>query len=139
MPVTYCIDALGRIIRTTCSGPVNLAEVLEHFRALQEDPACTGQLDVLLNVCEAQVLPQASQLGAVSAAVGTIREKVQFEFCAIVASGDAMFGMMRMFEVFADKYFRAVRVFRETDKAEFWLAAQRAAQDSAPRSHPRGT
>jgi cupin superfamily acireductone dioxygenase involved in methionine salvage len=47
--------------------------------------------------------------------------------------------MMRMFEVFADKYFRAVRVFRETDKAESWLAEQRAAQDSAPKLHPRGT
>jgi len=139
MPVTYCIDAPGKIIRTTCSGPVDLAEVLEHFRVLQEDPACTGQMDVLLNVSQTRLLPQATQLSAVSAAVGMIREKVQFEFCAIVASGDAMFGMMRMFEVFADKYFRAVCVFRETATAEAWLAAQRAAQDSAPKPHPRDT
>jgi hypothetical protein len=139
MPVTYSIDALGKMIRTTCSGPVKLEEVLEHFRTLQDDPACTGQLDVLLNVSETQALPQASQLSAVSGAVGMIREKVQFEFCAIVASGDAMFGMMRMFEVYADKYFRAVRVFRESAKAESWLAAQRAAQDSAPKPHPRDT
>jgi len=129
MPVAYSIDAPGKTIRTTCSGPVKLADVLDHFRTLQDDPACTGQLDVLLNVSEAHLLPQTSQLGAVSAAVSMVREKVEFRFCAIVASGDAMFGMMRMFEVFVGKYFHAIKVFRGAADAESWLATQRAGHD----------
>jgi len=131
MPVTYSIDTVGTIIRTTCSGPVKLPDVLEHFRELDNDPACVGQLDVLLDVNEAQILPQTTQLGAVSAAVSLVRQKVDFRFCAIVASRDAMFGMMRMFEVFVGKYFRAMHVFRSAAEAEEWLAAQRKEHDGA--------
>jgi len=133
MPVTYSIDAPGKMIRTTCSGLVKLEEVLDHFRTLQDDPACTGQLDVLLNVSEAKTLPQTTQLGNVIAAVSMVREKVEFRFCAIVASQDAMFGMMRIFEVFAGRYFRAIHVFREAPEAETWLTGQRARQDAGPK------
>jgi hypothetical protein len=139
MPVTYSIDAQGKMIRTTCSGPVKLGEVLDHFKTLQDDPACTGQLDVLLNVSETESLPQTTQLGNVIGAVSMVREKVEFRFCAIVASRDAMFGMMRMFEVFAGRYFRGIQVFREATEAEAWLAAQRAAQDTGHQPDPRGT
>jgi hypothetical protein len=34
-----------------------------------------------------------------------------------------MFGMMRMFEVFAGKHFRAIRVFRDLTAAEAWLVS----------------
>jgi hypothetical protein len=123
MPVTYRIDAATRTIRTTCSRPLAFAEVMDHFRGLKEDPACSGPLNVLLDVSDADLVPQASQLGAVSAAVSLVRSKVQFRACAIVATRDAMFGMMRMFEVLASDYFSAIRVFRKMDEAEAWLAA----------------
>jgi DNA gyrase inhibitor GyrI len=137
VPVTYSIDTGERLIRTTCSGPVKLAEIQNHFRTLMEDPAATGRLDVLLNVSEARVLPQSSQLVSVSAELAAIRDKVRFGICAIVAESDAMFGMMRMFEVFAGKYFRAIQVFRGTAEAEAWLAAQRAARDSGRKPNPQ--
>ena len=137
MPVTYRIDAVEKMIATTCSGEVRLDDVLTHFHELEQDPACTGQLDVVLNVSDAKVIPQTPQLSAVSGALSMIREKVQFRFCAIVASGDVMFGMMRIFEVFAAKYFRAIRVFRRTADAEGWLAEQRAGQDAGHRPDSR--
>ncbi|MGO9087420.1 MAG: hypothetical protein ACLP6G_02885 [Terriglobales bacterium] len=130
MPVTYSIDAPARTIRTTCRGPVKLAEVLDHFRTLQDDPACTGQLDVLLNLSDVESLPQTTQLTNVTAAVSLVRAKVEFRFCAIVANRDAMFGMMRIFEVFAGRYFRAIQVFRGETEAEAWLAGERAGQDT---------
>jgi len=103
---------------------------LDHLRELKEDPACLGRLDVLLDVSDADLVPEGSQLGAVGAAVGSIRNKVQFRWCAIVASRDAMFGMMRVFEVRAGNYFGAIRVFRGTAEAEAWLASQK--NDTAP-------
>jgi len=130
MPVTYHIDTARKIIRTTCSSPVQFEEVIEHFQTLKKDPACIGQLDVVLDVSEADALPDSSQLGSVKAELAGIREHVEFGVCAIVASRDAMFGMMRMFEVFAGPYFRAIRVFRESGEAEKWLASQRAALDA---------
>jgi hypothetical protein len=129
MPVTYKIDAARRLIHTTCSRPLTFTEVIEHFRTLKEDPACTGHLDVLLDVSEADTLPVSSQLGTVSAELGAVRAKVKFGLCAIIATRDAMFGMMRIFEVVAGPYFRAIRVFRGAAEAQAWLVSQQTAQD----------
>ncbi len=126
MPVTYSIDATRRRIHTVCTGHLNFAEVMDHFRQLKVDPACCGRMDVLLDVSNADSLPESNQIGAVGTALGAIRPKVQFEACGIVAAKDAMFGMMRMFEVRAGDYFGAARVFRKAADAEIWLASQQA-------------
>jgi hypothetical protein len=123
MPVTYSIDADRKLLHTICSGPVNLPEVVAHFQALRDDPACTGRLDLLLDVSEAESAPQSAELGTVVAEVASVRRKVEFGMCAIVATRDSMFGMMRMFEVLASRYFRAIRVFRDAGEAEAWLAS----------------
>ncbi len=130
MPVTYSIDLSKRIIRTTCSSPLTFAEVIDHFRTLNEDPVCAGYFDVLLDVSTADVVPQGGQIGAVAGQVAAIREKVQFGFLAIMATRAAMFGMMRMFEVFAGAYFRATRVFHNFGEAEAWMTAQQLAAES---------
>ncbi len=121
MPVTYQIDAARERIHTMCSRPLTFTEVVDHFRTLKVDPACTGHLDVLLDVSDADSLPATNQLGAVSAELSAVRAKVEFGLCAIIAPQDAMFGVMRMFEILAGPYFRAIRVFRRADEAEAWL------------------
>jgi hypothetical protein len=134
MPVTYSIDATTKVIRTTCSAPLTFIDVLEHFRTLRRDPACAGYLDVLLDVSDADAIPATAQLGAVATELAAVRAKVHFGACAIVATRDAMFGMMRMFEVLASGYFDAIHVFRGSIEAESWLAAQRAARSTGPGS-----
>ena len=100
-------------------------EVIGHFRELKEDPTCQGQFDVFLDVSNADTLPNADQLAAVGIELRLLRNKVQFEACAVVATRDAMFGMMRVFGVAAEPFFRAIRVFRESSEAETWLISQR--------------
>jgi len=136
VPVTYSIDETPKIVRTTCNAPLTFPEVLEHFRTLKHDPACTGHLDVLLDVSEADALPAATQLGAVATELAAVRAKVQFGACAVVATRDAMFGMMRMFEVLAARYFEAIHVFRSYTEAETWLVAQRSAGSPGSASPP---
>ena len=131
MPVTYIIDSAEKTIRTTCSSPLTFEQVIEHFRALQRDPACAGYLDVMLDVSEADTLPEPAQLGMINVELSAVHVKAQFGFCAIVATRDAMFGMMRMFEVLARPYFRATRVFRAKPESEAWLTAQQKAGGSA--------
>ena len=84
--------------------------------------------------CSTSVPPtqcrKGGQIGAVSAQIAAIREKVQFGFLAIVATRDAMFGMMRMFEVLAGAHFRATGVFRNAGEAEAWMKAHQSASDS---------
>jgi len=130
MPVTYVIDSSKKVIRTTCSAPLQFEEVIHHFRELKEDPACTGRLDVLLHVSDIDLIPKGDQLMAVSAEVRALRKKVQFGACGIVAARDAIFGMMRVFEVLSGEYFGAIRVFRESAEAERWLASQQQPEDS---------
>jgi len=51
---------------------------------------------------------------------------MRFDACAIVASRNVLFGMMRMFQVLAQNSFTTTQVFRTAEDAEAWLAAQEA-------------
>lgn len=125
MAVTYTIDAQQRLLRTRCVGLVTFDEVLSHFQELGRDPECVGHLDVFLDVSETSSLPESGQVKAVSYEVQKIQDKVKFDTCAVLATRDALFGMMRIFEVVAQQYFRDIRIFRVADEAEAWLASQR--------------
>jgi len=125
MPVTYTIDANEQLIRTKCIGNVTLDEVLAHFRELERDPNATVPLDVLLDLSETSSLPATAQIAAVADELKRIQRRVRFNICAVVATRDALFGMLRMFEVMAEPYFRATRVFRVAADAEAWLTSHR--------------
>ena len=124
MPVPYLIDQASRIIRTRCVGNVTFDEVMNHFRILADDPACLNYLNVLLDLTEMTSLPESKQLRSVSDQIGSVREAVQFGACAIVAPNDVLFGLTRMFSVFAENRFRVIQVFRKLDEAEVWLVGQ---------------
>ena len=140
MPVVYLIDPELNLIRTRCIGDIKLPEVLEHFRTLQRDPDCPAWLDVFLDLREITSLPFTFEINSVAQEIGKTKSKVQFKICAVVAASDAMFGMMRMFSVVAERYFSSVRVFRSAHEAEEWLAAQRllrrGTESASPASRP---
>lgn len=129
MPVTYSIDAKEKLIRTRCVGNVTLPEVIAHFRELEHDPNCIGRLDVLLDVSETSSLPESAQISAVTLEVKKLQKRVEFANCAVVATRDALFGMLKIFEVMTQPYFHAVQVFRGVAEAEAWLVSERPALD----------
>ena len=124
MPVRYEIDKAKRMIHTKCSGAVTLEEVIDHFRVLEKDPDCPHQLDVLLDLTEQTSIPRSENLRDVAREISRIRGTIQFGTCAIVAGSGVLFGMLRMFEVFTEPYFRRTCVFRTAPEAEAWLASQ---------------
>src|SRR5579863_213550 len=123
--VTYTIDANQRLIRTQCAGFVTFDAVAAHFHELANDPACPNRLDVLLDLRAVESLPHKGQLQAVTGELAQVRARVRFGMCAIVVERPALFGMFRMFEVIAQDYFTAIRVFRVIVEAEAWLGSQR--------------
>jgi len=125
MPVTYRIDRPNQIIHTRCIGAVVLDEVRQHFAELSRDKECPDRLDVLLHLSEMTTLPASDQLRTVTNDIADLRPQIQFGICAIVAPSPALFGMARMFEVFAEAYFSVTRVFRTEAEAVSWLEAQR--------------
>jgi hypothetical protein len=134
MPVTYQIDRANRLIHTICTGPLTAAEVVDHFRILENDPSCPDYIDVLLEVRDGSNVPKSDELRHVVQAIERVRSRVNFGTCAIVARSDALFGMMRMFEVFAEAYFRKTQTFRTVGEAEVWLAMERHPQLTATTS-----
>src|SRR6058998_3912725 len=112
MPVTYTINAKEKLIRTRCTGNVTVHEVIDHFRTLERDPACPDSLDVFLDLSETTSLPFTGEITSVAVEISRIKKKVRFNICAVVATRDALFGMLRMFSVVAGPYFTAIRVFR---------------------------
>jgi hypothetical protein len=127
MPVSYQIDRGAKTIHTKCSGQVTFEEVLDHFLVLQNDPACPEKLDVLLDLTACTSIPETSQLRTVGSTIGQLRDRVKFNACAIVASSDVMFGMARMFQVFAEESFRDTQVFRDLEKGKRWLTSMAGA------------
>ncbi len=135
MPVSYTIDADKGILRTRCCGHLTLPEVVDHFRALEQDPACPDRVDVFLDLTAVDSLPDPGQMPAVIGQLKRVSGRVRFGACAIVTDRDALFGMMRMFEAMGEEYFRVTRTFRTAGEAEAWLASLQA----PPRSRARGT
>src|SRR6266700_550449 len=126
MPVTYTIDTKEKLIRTNCAGDVKFHEVIEHFRMLERDPYSVDRLDVFLDLSRITSLPATGQITGVTREIARIKQKVRFNVCAVVATTDALFGMLRMFEVMAKPYFTEIRVFRVAADAEAWLASQKS-------------
>jgi hypothetical protein len=126
MPVTYEIDKARGVIWTRCIGIATLDEMLGHFRELEQDPDCPESLDVLLDLTEMESVPASGQLRTVTEAMGRIYQRVHFNACAIVAPRDVLFGMMRMWEVFAGEQFRVSRTFRDLGEARAWLTSPQA-------------
>jgi hypothetical protein len=87
---------------------------------------CLDRLDVVLDLSETTSLPESSQLQIVRQEVKRVSEHVRFGACAIIASGNALFGMMRMFEATTEEYFDAICVFRSAAEAKAWLTARRS-------------
>jgi hypothetical protein len=125
MPVTFQIDEVNRLIHTKCTGRITVDDVIAHFRKLEKDPSIPDRMDVLLEVRDGVSVPKPDELRAVAGEIARIRHRIHFDACAIVAGSQVLFGMMRMFEVFAEDYFRKTRVFLTVEEAEIWLTSQR--------------
>ena len=66
-------------------------------------------------------LPGTGQISTVVNEVKKLPGRVRFGACVILATRDALFGMMRVFEVMGEEYFRVMRTFRVANEAEAWL------------------
>jgi hypothetical protein len=118
VPATYAIDSNRKLVITRLWGAVTEDEVHDHNRRLRTDPAFDpdyGQLADMTGVTEVVVSTKM------------INETAQDQFFtpgsrrAFVASGEATFGMARMFALQAEGLGQTIEVFRDLRQAEGWL------------------
>src|SRR4051794_17428858 len=107
MPIRYKIDRRTALISTTCSGDVTLADVLDHFETLARDGDCPSRLDVFLDLRPMTSSPSAGEMRRASDVIGAL-PKLHFGACAVVAQRDVLYGMARMFSVFAEQFFSVI-------------------------------
>jgi hypothetical protein len=131
MPITYQIDRARALIRTRCAGNVIIDEIGAHFQQLSQDADRPERLDVFLDLREMTSSPSAAQIRQASEIIAYQPVPIQFGACAVVAQRDVLYGMSRMFSVFAERFFTAIHAFRSAAEAETWLEEQRAL--AAPR------
>ena len=84
-------------------------------------PTPPDHLNVFLDLSEVDSLPGTGQISTVVNEVKKLPGRVRFGACVILATRDALFGMMRVFEVMGEEYFRVMRTFRVANEAEAWL------------------
>jgi hypothetical protein len=118
MPISYTIDPEKKLVLTRIWGAATESEVAEHNRSLRIDPQFDPhyrQLADLTDLTEILVSTKVIQDTAHDQyfAPGTRR--------AFVASGDAAFGMARMFALHAEGLGQTINVFRDRASAEAWL------------------
>ena len=127
MPITFSIDMRASLIRTIGVGDVTPAEVDDHFTELAKVWPRGAKLDVLLDLSGCTSLPEILQLRAVVSRIQMFGGRKRFGVCAIVATRELLYGLLRVFELLASHRFVAVRVFRNGSAAMVWLRERSSA------------
>jgi hypothetical protein len=128
MPISFSIDNGAGLIRTIGSGHVTLSEVHQHFAELARACPSGRHFTVLLDLSACTSLPDFEQLRSVVSHIDASVGRDRFDRCAIVASRELLYGLLRVFEVMADGRFSAIRVFRTEKDATEWLATAPCAE-----------
>jgi len=121
MPITYRIDPARRLVEATMSGATSAEEILAYEQRLFADPAYRPEYDTLTDMRERTTIPSAADLQEIVNRKAARMETLIGTHRAIVASRDAPFGMMRMFEAMTGGDQSPFRVFRTMEEARNWL------------------
>jgi len=124
MPIRYRVNSDAGLIETRCVGDVRYEEVFEHFAELEANPDLPERLDLLLDLTEMESTPESGQLRSVADDLARFESKIAWGACAIVANSDLVFGLSRMFQVFAEAHFEESTVVRDRSQAMQWLGSQ---------------
>ena len=122
MPITYEIDDHRGVIFARAEGVFHGRGWLEARKAMLEDPAFRPGLDVVMDLREAEagseapaeIMEGSQQFADLADRIGNIR-------VAVVAPGDALYGVAREWVVWLSRGHASVRVFRDMDEATKWL------------------
>ncbi|HEV7593409.1 MAG TPA: hypothetical protein VGO33_00330 [Gemmatimonadaceae bacterium] len=118
MPSSYKIDPGRRLVFTRIWGAATDEDIHEHARRLRADPLFDPTYRQLADM---------SDITEILVSKGTIEEISRGQLFvpgaqrAFVASQDAVFGLLRKYQLHADSSGQIIGVFRDRKGAEEWL------------------
>jgi len=125
VPISYEIDAERRLVVTTVQGEVTAEDLRLHTEAMTADPRRRELLDEIVDLSRARGSSIATRVIRDFAQV--MREKdrnTPGTKLAFVASGNAAFGLARMFEAYRAHPSFEIQVFRDAAGALRWLGRE---------------
>lgn len=104
------------------SGRVTFDEVMRAEADLLAHPALDARARLLVDGREVEAAPTAAELRSIAREMKAVHARGVKHF-AIVAGSDFVYGVARMFAVFAQAVSLHVAVFRDIESARRWLRA----------------
>ena len=114
------------------SGEVTFGEIERAIETMVAHPGLTHGTDVLVDASEVEGVPTTPELRSAARALVPMLDKGLVAVC-FVSHNPFIYGVARMFGVFAEAVGVQVGAFREFDDAHRWLADQRG-KVSAPQT-----
>jgi hypothetical protein len=118
LPASYVIDPARKLVVTQVWGAATDEDIIEHGRRLRADPLYDPTFRQLADM---------SGVTEILVKTGTIEDVSRGQLFepgtprAFVASNDAVFGLLRKYELHAETLGQTIRVFRGRQEAETWL------------------
>ena len=124
MAITPHIDPQTGLVTVTVRGEVDGAMIKEALQGVVDHPRFKTGADMLWDFTRAQGKEATGEgLQDLVSFVASLREKRGSGYrVALVASGDLEYGFARMYEAYAEHLPLVVRVFRNLEEANQWLA-----------------
>ena len=118
MGLSYTLDHGQRLVRSRGWGVLRIAEFEEFYSRLAADPAFDPSYRSLGDLRKVSAIAVTSNELAASAALPVFEPSSRR---AVVASLDAVYGMLRAYATFNERMGATIRVFRDLESAEAWL------------------
>lgn len=116
MPISAKLSAETRWLHTRATGTLTYAELLAHLRDTKE-----GGRPELFDARGADTDLTTFQVRSLSYFAKHLWDRGELGPTAVVATEDALFGMVRMYSSFLDAFAGVSQVFRDIGYAEKWL------------------
>jgi len=105
------------------SGSVTLAETMWVLEQIRSHPRLRGHVGILSDARQVNGLPTTKELRVFACALRSLHAG-GVEAMAIVTSSTFVYGVARMFSVFAEPSGVNVSAFRDLDEAQRWLLTE---------------
>ncbi|HEX7937917.1 MAG TPA: STAS/SEC14 domain-containing protein [Gemmatimonadaceae bacterium] len=123
MPLDVDIEGPGRL-RVRASGEVTFVEIEQTQKTLLAHEGLRPGADLIVEANEVSAVPSAGELRQAASLLAILRSR-GLGATAFVTDNPLVFGVARMFGVFAEALGASVQVFRVGDEAREWLEDQR--------------
>jgi hypothetical protein len=129
VPADYLIDADRRLLCTSASGTLTLADLVDGRRRLRDDPAFGASYNELFDLRKVEHIALTPADLAALAEHSVLRRGI----CrAFVVANDAHFELARRFAQLAEFRGQRVLIFRDATVAEAWLVTRQAHGNQRP-------